>query len=117
VFRFLAEAAIAGRRWDLVISDPPSFAPNHKALPEAEAAYRRLHRMCAAVVGPAGILCAASCSSHFGADAFVASVEAGVRDAGRRFSLDALHEAGVDHPTIPAFPEGRYLKFAVGTLA
>jgi len=115
-FRFLAEAASAGRRWDLVISDPPSFAPNRRALPDAEAAYRRLHRMCAAVVAPTGILCAASCSSHVGAEAFIASVEAGARDAGRRFSLEGLHEAGADHPTIAAFPEGRYLKFAVGTV-
>jgi 23S rRNA (cytosine1962-C5)-methyltransferase len=115
-FRFLAESARAGRRWDLVISDPPSFAPNRKALPEAEAAYRRLHRLCAAVVAPAGMLCAASCSSHFGAPAFIASVEAGARDAGRRFAFGEMHEAGADHPTIDVFPEGRYLKFAVGTL-
>lgn len=115
-FRFLAAAASAGERWDLVVSDPPSFAPNRRAMREAESAYRRLHRMCTAVLAPGGILCAASCSSHFGAEAFLASVEAGARDAGRRFHLKEMHEAGVDHPTIDAFPEGRYLKFVVGTV-
>ena len=115
-FRFLADAAGAAERWDLLISDPPSFAPNRRALNDALAAYRRLHRLCAAVVAPGGIFCAASCSSHVGVDAFVASIEGGARDAGRRFSLSALHDAGADHPTIAAFPEGRYLKFAVGTL-
>jgi len=115
-FRFLADAAAAGRRWDLVISDPPSFAPNRRALNDALASYRRLHRLCAAVTAPDGILCAASCSSHVGAAAFLASVESGARDAGRRFQLTEMHDAGGDHPTMAAFPEGHYLKFAVGTL-
>lgn len=115
-FRFLADAAGAVQRWELVISDPPSFAPNRRALNDALAAYRRLHRQCAAVVAAGGILCAASCSSHVGVDAFIASVEGGARDAGRRFALTEVHDAGADHPTIVAFPEGRYLKFAVGTL-
>lgn len=115
-FAFLAAAAASGRRWDLVISDPPSFAPSRRALNDALASYRRLHRLCAAVTAPEGIFCAASCSSHVDADAFLASVEAGARDAGRRFRLTEMHEAGADHPTMAAFPEGRYLKFAVGTL-
>ena len=38
-------------RFDLVVSDPPSFAPNEKSLPKALAAYRRLHRACARVLG------------------------------------------------------------------
>ena len=38
----------------------------------------------------------------------------GASDAGRRFSLQALHGAAADHPTADWFPEGDYLKFAVG---
>jgi 23S rRNA (cytosine1962-C5)-methyltransferase len=115
-FRFLADAAGAGRRWELVISDPPSFAPSRRALNDALGSYRRLHRLCAAVAAPGGTLCAASCSSHVSADAFVATVEEGARDAGRRFRLTEMHDAGGDHPTMAAFPEGHYLKFAVGAL-
>lgn len=112
-FEFLTEAAAAGRRWDVVISDPPSFAPNHRALPAARNAYRKLHRMAATVVAPGGLFCPASCSSHFAREDFVTSIETGVREAGRRMRLDSLTGAAFDHPVLPAFPEGDYLKFAM----
>lgn len=113
-FAFLASAARAGRRWDLVISDPPSFAPSRRAVPEALAAYRRLHRLCAAVVAPRGILCAASCSSHVDLPAFDASIMDGCADAGRSFEAREQHGAGADHPVLSIFPEGRYLKLTIG---
>ncbi len=115
-FAFLERAAAAGTRWDLVISDPPSFAPNERTLSAALAAYTRLHRLCAAVTAPGGTLCAASCSSHVGADAFLETVTTGVRAAGRTFTLIALRGAAACHPSLPAFHEGDYLKFAQGRL-
>jgi 23S rRNA (cytosine1962-C5)-methyltransferase len=116
VFAFVTQATRARRRWDLVISDPPSFAPSRRALPAALTAYRRLHRLCAALVAPGGVFCAASCSSHVSESAFLEAVEAGCREAGRRFVLESMHGAGADHPVADFFPEGRYLKFAIGTL-
>jgi 23S rRNA (cytosine1962-C5)-methyltransferase len=109
VFTFLGGEK---RTWDLVISDPPSFAPSEKARSRALGAYRRLHRGCAAVLAPGGILCAASCSSHIDAEAFVSTLD----DAalGRAdLSLTGLFGPPCDHPTLAAWPEGRYLKFAV----
>jgi 23S rRNA (cytosine1962-C5)-methyltransferase len=116
-FAFLERAAAEGRRWDLVISDPPSFAPSERAVPAALGAYARLHRLCAAVTAPGGLLCAASCSSHVRAEAFLETVAAGARAAGRTFSLDELRGAAACHPSLPAFPEGEYLKFALGRLS
>jgi 23S rRNA (cytosine1962-C5)-methyltransferase len=111
-FTFLANAKQAGKRWDLVVSDPPSFAPSERALPRALAAYRALHRACAEVLAPGGIFCAASCSSHVDAAAFASTLD----DAalGRSdLRMLALHGPPEDHPTLAAWPEGRYLKFAV----
>ena len=115
-FAFLEQAARDGERFDLVISDPPSFAPSRRALAAGLRAYQRLHRLCAAVTAPGGTLCAASCSSHVDRKAFLATVRDGARDAGRRFELQELHGAAPDHPVVPQFPEGDYLKFAVGVL-
>jgi 23S rRNA (cytosine1962-C5)-methyltransferase len=111
-FAFLAEAAKKGRSWDLVISDPPSFAPNEKAVSRAIAAYRSLHRACARVLAPQGLLCASSCSSHIDATTFASTLD----DASiGRDDLRLLEQHGppCDHPTLPAWPEGRYLKFAL----
>jgi 23S rRNA (cytosine1962-C5)-methyltransferase len=115
-FAFLEEARRRGQRWDIVISDPPSFAPSQKALVAARGAYRRLHALAAAVVAPGGLFCPASCSSHFDRQEFLASVTEGVARAGRRWKLEELRGAGFDHPVLPIFPEGDYLKFALGTL-
>ncbi len=111
-FVFLASAKSKGHAWDLVVSDPPSFAPSEKAKPRALAAYRKLHGACASVLAPGGILCAASCSSHVTAEDFASTLD----DAalGRAdLSVVGLFGPPADHPTLASFPEGRYLKFAV----
>ena len=111
VFAFLDQARARGERFDLVICDPPSFAPSAKARPRALAAYRRLHGAAAAVLAERGTLCASSCSSHVTAEDFLGTLD----DAalGRRLCLREIHGLPEDHPTLAAWPEGRYLEFAV----
>jgi 23S rRNA (cytosine1962-C5)-methyltransferase len=109
---FLEQARKRRETWDLVVSDPPSFAPSEKAVPRALSAYRALHRACAGVLARGGIFCAASCSSHVDMAAFLGTLD----DAalGREdLRVLELRGAGADHPTLAAFPEGRYLKLAV----
>jgi 23S rRNA (cytosine1962-C5)-methyltransferase len=112
-FQFLAEAARRQRHWDLVIIDPPSFAPSKAAVPKALAAYQKLIAAAAAVTAPEGLLAAASCSSHVGLEAFLSAAEEGISLARRRATV--LHTAGqpADHPTPLALPEFRYLKFVL----
>ncbi|HKA86121.1 MAG TPA: class I SAM-dependent rRNA methyltransferase [Haliangiales bacterium] len=109
-FAFLEEARAAGRTWDLVICDPPSFAPRADAVARALRAYRTLNRAAAAVVAASGLLVTASCSSHVTAPDFRAAVAAGLTDARRDARLLDARGAGPDHPVLPAFPEGEYLK-------
>jgi 23S rRNA (cytosine1962-C5)-methyltransferase len=109
---FLEGARRRGKRWDLVVSDPPSFAPSERAVPRALTAYRALHRSCVDVLADGGLLCAGSCSSHVDATAFLSTMDDAAL-GGRLLSVLELHGAGADHPTLAAFPEGRYLKFAV----
>ena len=63
-FEFFARSAKRGRRWDLVIVDPPSFAPSEKARPAALSAYRKLAAAALATVEPGGRFALASCSCH-----------------------------------------------------
>ena len=114
VFTFLEEAASRRETWDIVVSDPPSFAPSKNSVAAARRTYLRLHRMAAQVVRPGGLLCAASCSSHLPRSEFLTLVKTGVHQAGRRFVLEWYAGASLDHPTLPVFPEGDYLKCALG---
>jgi 23S rRNA (cytosine1962-C5)-methyltransferase len=114
VFAFLEKAIARGQVWDIVVSDPPSFAPSKNSLSAARRSYLRLHRLAAQVVSRGGLLAAASCSSHVTRGEFLTMVKTGVDLAGRRFVLESYTGAGPDHPILPVFPEGDYLKFALG---
>lgn len=105
-FDVFARSAQRGRRWDLVIVDPPSFAPSEKAKPAALSAYRKLAGAALRVVEPGGRFALASCSSHV-TEADLLEVVAGLAPLRLRLAAGAAS----DHPVLPAFPEGRYLKF------
>jgi len=109
---FLDGARQRGERWDLIISDPPSYAPSERSVPRALAAYRGLHRACVDVLEPNGLFCAASCSSHVDLVAFFATLD-DVALGGRQMVVLECRGSGSDHPTLAAFPEGRYLKFVI----
>jgi len=108
-FAFLERAQAQGRRWDLVITDPPSFAPSEQARPKAIAAYRRVAQTALAAVAPGGSLAFASCSSHVTEADLLGVLASAARGQGVR--VRAILGAASDHPVLPAFPEGRYLKF------
>lgn len=97
-------------RWDLIVSDPPSFAPNAKSKPAALEAYRKLHESCLGRLSRNGLYLAASCSSHVTAEDFAQTLRDGARAA--RCVLQILERWGgaADHPRLVAFPEGDYLK-------
>jgi 23S rRNA (cytosine1962-C5)-methyltransferase len=109
---YLDGARARRERWDLIVSDPPSFAASERAMPRALSAYRALHRACVEVLAPEGLFCPASCSSHVDINAFLATLDDAAL-GGRALRVLELHGAGPDHPCLAAFPEGRYLKFAV----
>jgi 23S rRNA (cytosine1962-C5)-methyltransferase len=107
-FDFLARAKAQGRRWDLVIVDPPSFAPSERAKAGALRAYERLAAAALSVVETGGRFALASCSSHV-TEAELLAVVAGLPAPEVR--LRSAAGAASDHPVLPAFEEGRYLKF------
>lgn len=122
--RFIAEDAFAvlgreldaGRRYDLVICDPPSFAPSQRTRARALGAYLDLNVAAMRAVAPGGLLVTASCSSHYSeADLIGCVAEASAR-LGRRTRLHDIRGAATDHPVRPAFPEGRYLALLVASV-
>jgi 23S rRNA (cytosine1962-C5)-methyltransferase len=113
-FELLNQYAGEGRRFDLVILDPPSFAKNKQSRYAALRAYTRLNTLALRCVAPGGLLATASCTSQVGPEIFKELLAAAAASAGRRIQI--IHEAGqpLDHPVPAHFPEGRYLKFIVG---
>jgi 23S rRNA (cytosine1962-C5)-methyltransferase len=114
VFEYLREARARDARWDLVVSDPPSFAKNKRKVDAALEAYAKLNALGLSVTASKGFYAAASCTSQVGPEAFRQSLATAAARAKRR--LQIVHEAGqpLDHPVLVQHLEGRYLKFVFG---
>lgn len=110
VSHHLAARAAERSRYDLVIADPPSFAPREDLVMTALTSYRALHTAALGLVSAGGFYLAASCSSHVDAEAFGATVIDGARRARRTLQVVDAWGPPADHPRLPAFPEGDYLK-------
>jgi 23S rRNA (cytosine1962-C5)-methyltransferase len=112
-FEWLAAAKEARRTFELVVTDPPSFAPSERALDAALAAYRDLNAAAMALVPDGGLLAAASCSSHVAMEPFCGSLAEAARQARRPLTVLEATGQPLDHPSAPGFSEGRYLKFVL----
>jgi len=109
-FEGLKALAEEGARFDVVICDPPSFAPNKGALSNGLRAYQRLARLAAALVAPGGWLVLCSCSHAADPESFHRANSRGLAATGRCAALVHSGRAGPDHPSHVALPETSYLK-------
>lgn len=114
VFDFMEEARKQGKKFDLVISDPPSFAHSRDQLKAAEKAYRKLMALGLSVTAPGGLFCAASCTSQLGPPQFAKAIADAARKARVRLQVIADVGHAADHPVAIGHQEGRYLKFVAG---
>ncbi|MBL7544536.1 MAG: class I SAM-dependent rRNA methyltransferase [Bdellovibrionaceae bacterium] len=112
-FEFVDNEIVAKSKYDIVITDPPSFAPNEKSVPQATTAYTKIYSHSIRLVKENGLFAASSCSSHIDTEAFLEITREAFSKASRRGTLIHLGSQPVDHPYPIAMPELRYLKFAL----
>jgi 23S rRNA (cytosine1962-C5)-methyltransferase len=99
-----------GSRFDLVICDPPAFAPAKAALEAGLRAYERVARLSSKLVTPGGYLVLCSCSHAADLSQFRRECLRGIGRAGRRAQIVHTGSAGPDHPQHPMLAESGYLK-------
>jgi 23S rRNA (cytosine1962-C5)-methyltransferase len=108
-FEELRKLERKGRRFDLVILDPPGFAKRRQAVAHALAGYKEINLRALQLLRPEGVLATCSCSQHVSPDALWAVILAAARDARRRLRLLESRGQARDHPILAAMPETRYL--------
>ena len=91
-FEVLGELAGAGKRFDVVVADPPAFVKSRKDFHQGARAYRKLARFAVQCVAPEGILMLCSCSHNMPADEFLRQTQRGIEETGRRARL--LYQTG-----------------------
>jgi 23S rRNA (cytosine1962-C5)-methyltransferase len=109
-FAVLEQLGAEGAQFDLVICDPPAFAPAKPALEAGLRAYERVARLAAPLVAPGGYLVLCSCSHAADLTAFRNASARGIGRGGRRAQLIHTGAAGPDHPMLPQLAESAYLK-------
>jgi 23S rRNA (cytosine1962-C5)-methyltransferase len=109
-FDALQALAAEEARFDIVVCDPPAFAPNKAALAAGLRAYERLARLAAPLVKPGGWLVLCSCSHATDPESFHKANARGLARVGVHAALVHSGRAGPDHPSHMALPETSYLK-------
>ncbi len=99
-----------GRRFDVVVVDPPAFAKRKSALAGAERAYKELNLRGLRLLRKDGILVSCSCSGKLTIEHFSAILADAVADVGRPVQILERRGAGRDHPPLMGVPETEYLK-------
>ncbi|GAC90275.1 SAM-dependent methyltransferase [Anoxybacillus flavithermus NBRC 109594] len=112
-FDYLRECVQQGKKWDVVIIDPPAFAKSAHAVPKALAGYKDINLNGLKLVKDGGFFVTASCSYHVHPDMFQAMVMEAAFDAKKILRQIHWSGAGYDHPKLLAADEGDYLKFAI----
>ena len=109
-FQLLRRFRDEGRRFDLIILDPPKFAESRHQLPGACRGYKDINLLAFRLLRPGGTLFTFSCSGMLEPDLFQKIVADAALDAGRQAVIVTRLFQGEDHPVGLNFPEGSYLK-------
>jgi 23S rRNA (cytosine1962-C5)-methyltransferase len=110
VFEALRKLRDQNRKFDLIVLDPPKFAPTAAFAEKASRAYKDINLLGFKLLRPGGILATYSCSGGISDDLFQKIIAGAALDAGVDAQIVHKVHAAADHPVLLSFPEGAYLK-------
>jgi 23S rRNA (cytosine1962-C5)-methyltransferase len=110
VFQVLRKFRDEGRTFDMIVLDPPKFAPTAAQVEKAARGYKDINLLAFKLLRPGGILVTFSCSGGVSAELFQKIVAGAALDAGVEAQIVEYLSQAPDHPVALNFPEGAYLK-------
>ena len=99
-----------GRRYSMVILDPPAFAKSRKQLDDAARGYKEINRRALDLLGPGGVLVTCSCSHHVSEAMLLEIVAEAALESGKTLRILERRAQAPDHPILITVPETLYLK-------
>jgi 23S rRNA (cytosine1962-C5)-methyltransferase len=109
-FDILKEYDDAGRRFQMVILDPPAFAKNRDSIPAAQRGYKEINLRALKLLKPGGFLLTCSCSYHITEPLFLQILAEAANDAKKAIVVAERRTQAQDHPILLTMPETHYLK-------
>lgn len=110
VNKYLRELGDQGEVFDLIVLDPPKYAPSRSTLEKASRAYKDLNRRGLLLLKSGGLLATFSCSGAMDIDTYKQVIAWAALDAGKEIQFIYQYGQPEDHPVRASFPEGEYLK-------
>jgi len=110
VFAELRRLREAGEQFDIVVLDPPKFAPSASHAERASRAYKDINLLGFKLLAPGGLVMTYSCSAGINLELFQKIVAGAALDSGRNARVVQRLQGSADHPVALTFPEGEYLK-------
>jgi 23S rRNA (cytosine1962-C5)-methyltransferase len=109
-FDLLKEYDEVGRRFDMIVLDPPAFAKNRDSIPAAQRGYKEINLRAMKLLKPGGYLVTCSCSYHISEALFLQILAEAANDARKTISVVERRTQSQDHPILLTMPETHYLK-------
>jgi 23S rRNA (cytosine1962-C5)-methyltransferase len=109
-FDLLKEYDEVGRRFQMVILDPPAFAKNRDSLEAATRGYKEINLRALKILAPGGYLVTCSCSYHLSEALFLQLMAEAANDAKKNVVVVERRTQAQDHPILLTMPETHYLK-------
>ena len=116
VFKHLTELAAAGRKFDVLVLDPPKFARNRAAVPDALKGYRRLHQLAMKLLDKDGVLVTCCCTGLIALSELEDLIGQVAVEAKRDLQILARRGPSADHPVAVTCRESGYLKCVISRL-
>ena len=113
VFDALKQYEAEGKKFDVIILDPPAFTKSAKMIQKAYSGYKEINLRAMRILNPGGILVTCSCSHFFDETNFYSMLASAAADSHRRVQILSKGGAAPDHPVLLGYPKSEYLKRAI----
>lgn len=112
-FDVLKQWAKEGRKYDVVMLDPPAFTKSRETIQKAITGYKEINLRGMKLVKPGGFLVTSSCTNLVNPDLFLQIIDMAAKDARRKIRQVVFQTQSADHPVIPGMDNTHYLKFLI----
>lgn len=113
VFDLLKQYESEGRKFDVIILDPPAFTKSAKMIEKAYGGYKEINLRALRLLNEGGILVTCSCSYFMETHMFCDMLMHSAMDSHKRIQILEKRGAGPDHPVLLGYPKSEYLKCVV----
>ncbi len=113
VFDLLKQYETDGRKFDVIILDPPAFTKSAKMIEKAYGGYKEINLRALRLLNEGGILITCSCSHFMESNMFCDMLMHAAMDSHKRLQILEKRGAGPDHPVLLGYPKSEYLKCVV----